>query len=103
MNPYRIDFSSLDWESPMDGVRHKAFIHAGKRVRLVEYTRAMPAHWCEKGHYGLILEGEMEIEFEDGILLFKQGDGVFIPDGAVHRHKARVLTEIVSVIFMEDV
>lgn len=84
-------------------MRHKAFTEGGKRVRLVEYTPTMPVHWCEKGHYGLILEGEMEIEFDHGMLLFKQGDGVFIPDGAAHRHRARVLTDVVRVIFVEDV
>lgn len=103
MSNYRIDFSSLVWESPMEGVRQKACSDGGKRVRLVEYTRAMPAHWCEKGHFGYILEGEFEIEFEDGAHVFRQGDGVFIPDGAEHKHRARVLSEVVRVIFVEDV
>jgi quercetin dioxygenase-like cupin family protein len=101
MDLYKIDFDSLDWQSPMNGVRHKARMHGGKMVRLIEFTAAMPVHWCEKGHYGLILEGDMEIEFDHGTLLFKQGDGVFIPDGAEHRHRARVLTDLVRVIFVE--
>jgi len=103
MKSYKIDFRRLDWESPMEGVRQKAFTEGGKRLRLVEYTRAMPAHWCERGHFGYILEGELEIEFEDATYVFKSGDGVFIPDGAEHRHRARVLTDTVTVIFVEDV
>jgi quercetin dioxygenase-like cupin family protein len=103
MIAYRIDFSSLAWESPMAGVRQKVVTDGGKRLRLVEYTPAMPAHWCEKGHFGYILEGEFEIEFDGATYVFKQGDGVFIPDGAAHRHRARVLTDVVRVIFVEDV
>jgi len=87
----------------MEGVRHKAITDSGKRLRLAEYTRAMPVHWCEKGHYGYVLYGELEIEFEDETQVLRQGDGVFIPDGSAHRHRARVLSETVRVIFVEDV
>ncbi len=57
----------------------------------------------EKGHFGYILEGHLEIEFDGGTHVFKEGDGVFIPDGAVHKHRAKVLSEVVRVIFVEDV
>ncbi len=63
----------------------------------------MPLHWCAKGHYGLILEGEMEIEYPNETIGYKKGDGVFIPDGAEHKHKGRVITESVKVIFIEEV
>ena len=102
MNAYRIDFSSLAWESPIEGVRQKAFTDGVKKLRLVEYTPAMPPHWCEKGHFGCILEGRFEIEFPDGTHVFEQGDGVFIPDGAEHKHRGRVLSEVVRVVFVED-
>ena len=55
------------------------------------------------GHYGLILDGEIEIEFQNEKIIYKPGDGVFIPDGKKHKHKGRVLTEAVKVIFVEDV
>ncbi len=63
----------------------------------------MPPHWCEKGHYGLVLDGELENEFQNEKNMYKSGDGVFIPDGEEHKHKGRVLTESVKVIFVEDV
>ena len=66
----------------MEGVRQKALIDNGKRLRMVEYFPNMPQHWCEKGHFGYVLEGRLEIEFDGGAHLFKEGDGVFIPDGA---------------------
>jgi quercetin dioxygenase-like cupin family protein len=103
MKGYRIDFTLLDWESPMLGVRQKMVVGQGKKLRLVEYTREMPAHWCKKGHIGCIIDGRLEIEFQDGIRIFEQGDGVFIPEGEEHRHKARALTVIVRAVFVEDI
>lgn len=100
---YKIDFDKLDWENPLDGVRSKTCRHAGRQMRLIEYTEEMPPHWCEKGHAGMILDGELEIEFADDKILFKKGDGIFIPDGPQHKHKGRVITKSVKVIFLEDV
>ena len=102
MQDYWIDFKSLPWEPVMDGVRQKVVAHSGKKVRLVEYSRAMPPHWCAKGHYGYILKGRFEIEFADRTHIFEEGVGVFIPDGEEHRHRARALSDIVRVIFVED-
>jgi len=102
MLDYRVDFESLPWETVVEGVRQKAVAHSGKKVRLVEYTRAMSLHWCTKGHYGYILKGRLEIEFGDTARVFEEGVGVFIPDGEEHRHRASVLSDVVRVIFVED-
>ena len=96
MLQYRIDFKKLDWETPVKGVRNKTFQYGNKQLRLVEYTEEMPPHWCKKGHYGLVLNGELEIEYENEKIVYKSGDGVFIPDGENHKHKGRVLTESVK-------
>jgi quercetin dioxygenase-like cupin family protein len=45
----------------------------------------------------------MEIEYPNEKIIYKKGDGVFIPDGAEHKHRGRVITESVKVIFIEDV
>lgn len=102
MKDYRVDFEALPWELVMDGVRQKVVADSEKRVRLVEYSKSMPPHWCIKGHYGCILKGRFEIEFRDGTRVFEEGDGVFIPSGEEHRHKARVLSDSVTAIFTED-
>ena len=47
-------------------------------------------------------QGEFEIEYENETLIYQTGDGVFIPEGKEHKHKARVLSEIVRVIFVEN-
>ena len=102
MSRYKVDFGVTPWEAPMDGVRFKAGKQGEKQLRLVEYTGDLEPHWCEKGHMGYVLEGKLEIEFDNGVVLYRPGDGVFIPNGKEHKHKARVLTEVVRVIFVED-
>ena len=102
MYSYKIDFGSLEWESPMPGIRHKVVQHGSKKIRLVEFSREMGPHWCEKAHYGYILEGTFEIEFMDGKRVFKASDGLFIPASTEHKHRAKVLTETVRALFVED-
>jgi hypothetical protein len=54
---YKTDFDQLQWESPIEGVRHKVIELNHVRMRLVEYSKTMPPHWCQKGHYGYLIEG----------------------------------------------
>ena len=104
MEQYRIDFESMEWESPADGVRFKASEQGSKKLRLVEFFKEfVEPDWCTKGHIGYILEGQMEIDFDGKKELFCPGDGVFIPAGPEHKHKGRVLTDKVKAILVEDV
>jgi quercetin dioxygenase-like cupin family protein len=101
---YRIDFESIAWESPADGVKVKAYEQDGKKLRLVEFSKEfVESEWCTKGHVGLILEGQMEIDFDGEKEVFGPGDGIFIPAGQEHKHKGRVLTDKVKAILVEDV
>jgi quercetin dioxygenase-like cupin family protein len=101
--PYKIDFAKIDWESSIAGMRHKYIDQGGQRIRLVEYSKEMPPHWCEKGHYGYLIEGQMEIEYENANIIYNPGDGIFIPDGPDHKHRGKALTEKVLIFFMEKV
>ncbi len=103
MLSYHIDFNNIPWETPMKGLRFKAMRQGGKQLRLVEYTKEMPQHWCEKGHIGYVLEGRFEIRFPGEVHIYNEGDGVFIPAGAEHKHMGRALTDIVRVVFVEEV
>ncbi|MDD5312744.1 MAG: cupin domain-containing protein [Dehalococcoidia bacterium] len=98
---YKADFSKLEWEIPIEGVRHKYFDRDGLRLRLVEYSKDMPPHWCEKGHYGYVIEGRMEIEYENGSVTYNPGDGILIPDGPEHKHRGKVLTDKALIFFVE--
>ena len=86
---YLVDFENLPWQSPMKGIRFKAVTHGSRRLRLVEYTRDLEPHWCEKGHIGYMLEGRFEITFDGGSFKFNPGDGIFIPPGREHRHMGK--------------
>lgn len=100
---YRIDFDAIPWETPMAGVRHKLHRVGNQVLRLVEYSRDMPPHWCEKGHAGHIVSGTFEIEFKTHREVFEQGDALFIPSGDAHAHRAVARTATVTALFVEDV
>ena len=103
MEQYKIDLKSMDWESPAAGVRFKAYEQSGKKLRLAEFGREfVEPDWCTKGHIGYVLEGKMNIEFDGKTVAFGPGDGIFIPAGEKHKHKAKVLTDLVKVVLVED-
>jgi quercetin dioxygenase-like cupin family protein len=100
---YKADFRAFEWEHPIKGVRHKSFDRDNIRLRLVEYSKEMPLHWCEQGHYGYVIEGRMEIEYANGSVIYDTGDGIFIPDGPEHKHRAKILSEKALVFFLEKI
>jgi arsenate reductase len=99
----RIAFDSLPWEMSTSGVRSKTQAVGSQQLRLLEFTRDLHhPHWCETGHIGYVLEGELEIEFEGAAIAFRAGDGISIPPGLSDRHRPRALSERVRLIFVED-
>src|SRR5512135_3104689 len=102
MTGYLVDFEQLEWTSPLPSVRHKVQRVGGNILRLVEYSPTMVAHWSEGGHLGSILAGRVEIKFAGETLEFAAGDGVAIPSGVENRHHARLPTEVVRALFIEE-
>lgn len=103
MLPDFIDFNSLPWESPLAGIRFKAYREGGKQIRLAEFTpEFIESGWCEKGHIGLVLEGTLEVRFKGHVVVYPQGSGFFILGGATTAHKARCLTPLVRLVLVED-
>jgi len=102
MMNYLVHLDALPWESPAPGIRHKLYRCDSRVLRLVEYSRQMVPHWCSKGHIGHIVDGSLEIEFGTGTYRFEVGDGVFIPPGPEHAHRAVVLTSSATALFVED-
>lgn len=98
---YKVAFESLPWDSPIAGLRQKVHQIGTRQLRLVEYSKNLPPHWCEKGHIGYLLEGEMEIRFEQEVQRYRPGDGIVIPDGPEHKHSGTVLTDTATVVFVE--
>lgn len=103
MEQYKIDFKPIDWETPMTGVRFKACVQEGRKLRLAEFTKEfIEPDWCLKGHIGYVLDGRIEINFDGKLITFGPGDGIFIPAGEKHKHMAKVLTDKTTVILVED-
>lgn len=74
-----------------------------RQHRLVEYSKKLFPHWCERGHIGYILQGLLEVQFEHEIQHYSPGDGIVIPGGREHKHLAKVITDSVTVFFIEDI
>ncbi len=99
----RVDFESMPWESPAPGVRFKKCQRDGRRLRLVEFTpEFVEADWCTKGHAGYVLEGAIAVDFQGEDVVFLAGDGLFIPPGVEHGHKARAITDAVTLVLVDE-
>ena len=102
MSRYKVEFNLIDWETPMPGLRYKSFNAENKQIRLVEYTKEMQPHWCEKMHCGYVLDGILEIKYPNETVVYNPGDFILIPNGPEHKHMGKTLTERVRVIFVEE-
>lgn len=104
MERCKVVFESLEWQAPMPGIRFKVFGDGRRQVRLVEFTSTfVELQWCEKGHMGVVMRGELEIDFDGQIVRYRQGSGIFIPTGASTKHKARSVTPTVQLFLVEDI
>ncbi len=101
---FPIQFDKLDWQTPLPGVRYKAFRQNGKQLRLVEFTPDfVEPDWCEKGHAGIVLSGELDVEFKNQVVRYPEGSAIFIPSGAENGHKARAVASVVRLFLVEEV
>jgi hypothetical protein len=104
MSQYRILFDELEWQSPIHGMRFKAFRSGQKQLRLVEFTSEfVEPDWCEKGHVGFVIHGELEIDFHGHLVRYVEGTGVFIPAGLSSSHKGRSITPTVLLFLVEEI
>lgn len=97
------EFSKLAWEVAAPGARFKAFRQNGKQLRLVEFTNDFIEHdWCENGHIGIVLNGELEVEFKNQVLRYPEGAAILINAGSENGHKARSVTSVVRLFLVEE-
>ena len=72
MHPFKVDFDTLEWQSPLPGARFKVHADGGQQIRLVEFTSEfVEPHWCEKGHIGMVLEGVLEVDFHGRVVVYR--------------------------------
>ena len=73
-------------------------------MRFVEFSHGfVEPEWCINGHVGYVLDGDMDVDFDGETVHFSAGDGIFIPAGAEHRHRAKILTDVVRLVLVEEV
>ena len=104
MHHYRARFDDVEgWESPSHGVRVKRLSNGPASLRLIEMlSTAEHPEWCETGHSGSVIEGEIEIEFDGGVVRFEAGDGIVIPPGREHRHRPRAISTRVRLALVDS-
>jgi quercetin dioxygenase-like cupin family protein len=80
-----VRLSDAAWEDDAPGIRARAVQGVdGRRFAIVEYgPGAARDDWCLEGHYGYVLEGEIEYRFEDGSepLRLAAGDALWLVGG----------------------
>ncbi|HZW24064.1 MAG TPA: hypothetical protein VFF26_01140 [Gallionella sp.] len=104
MEQYRILFDELPWQDALPGARFKVHRSDSKQIRLLEFTSEfVEPDWCEKGHIGLVLSGELEVDFCGRVVRFSKGSALFIPPGTANKHKARSITAVTQLFLVEDI
>ncbi|MGB5848541.1 MAG: cupin domain-containing protein [Ignavibacteriaceae bacterium] len=104
MNSIRINFDQIEWDNKSAGMLVKRVLRNGKQLRLVEIgPDAGEANWCEEGHVGYILEGELETNINGSVERMSAGDGLFIPGGRQYRHKSKAIGGRVRLFLFEEV
>jgi quercetin dioxygenase-like cupin family protein len=104
MDQYRVLFDSLDWQALIHGARFKAFRSGGKQLRLVEFTdEFVEPEWCEKGHIGFVIQGELEIDFHGKLVRYPEGSAILIPTGTGNGHKARSVSAVTQLFLVENI
>jgi hypothetical protein len=99
-----VDFVSLDWRQVAPGAREKGLTRGGVKLRLLELTPEFEeAAWCLKGHAGVVLEGEMELDMPGGPARFGDAQGFILLPGGVDRHRAKALTPEVLLLLVDYV
>ncbi|MEW6636597.1 MAG: hypothetical protein AB1425_07255 [Actinomycetota bacterium] len=103
----RAPFGELDWGDDAPGIRAKEARIEGVRWAIVEYAEgAGREEFCEDGHRGFVLRGEIEYEFDDGRepLRAAEGEAFYLPparsgEGA---HRGRNLASGSTRLFLID-
>jgi len=99
----KLDFEDLEWHPASPGIRFKAFQQNGTQVRLLELKKGLEhPNWCETGHIGYVVKGELEIEFSNKAIKYSEGDGMFILSGEKERHIPRPITDKVILFMVEE-
>jgi hypothetical protein len=100
-----VPLTGADWADDAPGIRARAIEGVDRRrFAIVEYgPRAARTDWCLDGHYGLVLEGEIEYHFDDGSppLRIAAGDALWLVGGGP-AHQGHNVADGATTLFLID-
>jgi hypothetical protein len=104
---HNVPFGSMEWTNDAPGIRAKETVLDGSRWAVVEYSEGIGREeWCEEGHRGYVISGEIEYEFDDGRepLRASQGEAFLLPPAALGSgaHRGRNTARKPTRLFLID-
>lgn len=100
---FRVPFGEMQWDQMRADVRQKSHCAGSRQIRIVEFdTESGPEQWCEGGHIGYVLKGSLTIDFNGKVVDFGPGDGLVIPSGAEHQHRATRIERGTQLLMIEE-
>jgi len=102
-----VPFSEMGWIDDAPGIRARETEVEGARWAIVRYGEgARREEWCEEGHRGYVVEGEIEYEFADGRgpLRASEGEAFLLPPASLGggAHRGRNLAPGPTRLFLID-
>ncbi len=86
-----VRFRDRPWEEAAQGARQKVERVEHRRLRLLELTDGFTEEgWCRSAHWGIVMEGRLDLQLPDGTITLEAGDGLALPMDPHHRHRAHV-------------
>ncbi|MGH3087381.1 MAG: hypothetical protein ACRDSJ_08695 [Rubrobacteraceae bacterium] len=103
-----VPFGGMEWTDDVPGIRTKEAEVEGARWAVVEYEEgAKREEWCEDGHRGFVISGEIEYEFDDGRspLRASEGEAFFLPATPLDKgaHRGTNLAAKPTRLFLTDI
>ena len=102
-----VPFGEMEWTEDAPGIRARETEVDGARWAVVEYDEGVGREeWCEEGHRGYVVEGEIVYEFDDGRepLRASEGEAFLLPPATLGAgaHRGRNLSSGPTRLFLID-
>ena len=94
----RVPFGSMDWERGNHALEKKKTL-LGRGVGLLEFAPGFAdPNWCDRSHVLFVVEGMLELEFDEGMATLSAGQCGVLDKGT--RHRAKNPTEEKAIVFV---
>ena len=102
-----VRFGEMDWTDDAPGIRAREAEVEGARWAIVQYGEgARREEWCEEGHRGYVVEGEIAYEFDDvrEPLRATEGEAFLLPPATLGggAHRGRNVAQGPTRLFLID-